>query len=214
MFYILCLVCVLTIAFGANPTARFPLQFTADLLITSHMISESSVFPPRTRTMKVYYDYITKRARADIAEGFEASKTYIRRYDMKNEYMIRHPPINDCKRSYLSETMPFPEIPTEAKYQGVKIVDGLQMDYYVFEEENMRINMYFQVKTHSPYRLIEEAVEDSVSVPYLTYDFTNVELGAVDELEFELPDSFSHGTCDRHIGGFPYLHIFHYFVRF
>ena len=164
--------------------------------------------------MKVFYDYITKRARADIAEGFEASKTYIRRYDSKNEYMVRHAPINDCKRSYLSETMPVPEIPTEAKYQGRKTVDSLQVDYFVFEEENMRINMYFNAETKSPYRLIEEAIEDSVSVPYLTYDFSNVELGPVDDLEFELPDSYSHGTCDRHIGGFPYLHIFHYFVRF
>ena len=79
----------------------FPLQISADVDITAHLIAEASDYPPRNRKMKIYYDYVNKIARADIEEGYEASKSYIRRYDRKQEYMIRYPPIDDCKRSYL-----------------------------------------------------------------------------------------------------------------
>ncbi len=81
--------------------AVFPLQITANVVITAHLIEESSEYPPRTRKMKIFYDYKKKRARADIEEGYEAAKTYYRQYNTKNEYMVRKPPINDCKRSYL-----------------------------------------------------------------------------------------------------------------
>jgi hypothetical protein len=31
---------------------------------------------------------------------------------------------------------------------------------------------------------------------------------------FELPAPWEHAACERQVGGFPYLHVFHYFVRF
>jgi len=91
-------------SFG-TPTASFPLQISATIEITAHLIEPSLEYPPRTRRMVVHYDYIRKMARADIEEGYEAAKTYIRRYDQKNEYMVRLPPIDDCKRSYLGKVI-------------------------------------------------------------------------------------------------------------
>eukprot|EP01035_Chromulina_nebulosa_P019514 gene19514-25410_t len=137
--------------------------------------------------MSVYYDYINKRARADLEAGYEAAKIYIRRYDNKNEYMVRLPPINDCKRAYLGDVMPFPDIPDA---------------FYVATDDN------------SPVRLIQESIEDNVSVPMLTYDYSDVILGTPDLSWFDIPQPYEHKTCINHSGGFPYLHIFHYFVKF
>ena len=89
----------------------------------------------------MYYDYKEKRARADIEEGYEAAKYYIRRYDNKNEYMIRLPPIDDCKRSYLGEVMPYPDM-SEAVYKGIKIVNLRECNYYIVENFNTRVHIY------------------------------------------------------------------------
>lgn len=93
------------------------------------------------RRLSVYYDYKEKRARADIEEGYEAAKYYIRRYDNKNEYMIRLPPIDDCKRSYLGEIMPYPDI-SEAEYKGITIVNSRECNYYIVESMNSRVHIY------------------------------------------------------------------------
>jgi hypothetical protein len=53
----------------------FPLQFSGSIQITSNLIDEASTYPPRIRRMHVHYDYINKRARADIEGGYEVSKT-------------------------------------------------------------------------------------------------------------------------------------------
>lgn len=60
----------------------------------------------------------------------------------------------------------------------------------------------------------EYVPEQGKTVAMLTYDYTDVVLGKQDIREFELPDGYSHAKCFRHVGGFPYLHIFHYFVKF
>lgn len=31
---------------------------------------------------------------------------------------------------------------------------------------------------------------------------------------FELPEQYTHATCTRNVPGFPYLHVFHHYVRF
>jgi hypothetical protein len=30
---------------------------------------------------------------------------------------------------------------------------------------------------------------------------------------FELPDGWTHKRCKRHIGGWPYLHLFHHYLK-
>lgn len=192
----------------------FPLQFSADIFITAHLIENDSEYPPRNRRMTVYYDYTNKLARADLEGGYEAAKIYIRRYGEKNEYMIRFPPINDCKRSYLGEIMPFPDIPNSF-YVGIEVVNGVKCDYFLHEDYNSRIHIYMTPGlVKMPVRLIQEDFENGVSTPLLTYDYSNVNIGPPDNSLFELPNGFEHSSCSRHVGGFPYLHIFHYFVKF
>ena len=207
------------------PPLVFPLQFSATLTITAHLVDESSEYPPRTRQMMLYYDYINKKARADIEAGYEAAKIYFRRYDQKNEYMVRLPPINDCKRSYLGEVMPFPDIP-DVEYEGLSVIDGVECNHYVHEDYDTVVRIYMSAKDGAPVRLVQESIIDTETdiggdgaiigqtTPLLTYDYTDVVLEAPEESLFELQDPYHHKACTRHVGGFPYLHVFHYFVRF
>ncbi len=73
--------------------------------------------------MSIHYDYERNYAKAQITEGYEEGKTYIRRYDkvrsplmdslilywrspfQKNEYMIVAGEYPECQRSYLGCTL-------------------------------------------------------------------------------------------------------------
>ena len=196
-----------------TPVAIFPLQFSANIEITAHLIEPDSEYPPRTRRMTVYYDYESKQARADMEGGYEAAKVYLRRYDEKYEYMIRLPPINDCKRSYLGEVMPYPDIP-DASFVKMEVVNGILCNYFVHKDFDTIIHIFMSDDDGSPVKLIQESIEDGISTPLLTYDYSDVHLGPVESHWFDIPKPFQHKSCVRHVGGFPYLHIFHYFVKF
>ena len=197
-----------------TPIAMFPLQFSAHIKITAHLIDEGTEYPPRYRFMTVYYDYEGKRARADIETGYEAAKTFILRYDNKNEYQIRDPPLSDCHRFYLGETMPFPDT-SFAKYVGIETIEKQTCYHFLVEEgHNIRIHLYMRVDDNAPVRLLEESYENGVSIPTLSYDYDKVVLGPPAINNFDLPADYTHQSCTFHIAGFPYLHIFHHYVRF
>jgi hypothetical protein len=190
------------------------------MTITAHQIEVESEFPPRVRKMGVYYDYVNGRVRADIAAGYEAEKVYIRRYDEQREYMIRMPPLSDCKRSYLGESLPYPLLSNSDYVHSNDRIDGVEVDYFLHEDFETRVHMYFKRGTDIPVRLLQESFtttdgeEVGVSTPMLTYDYSDVRLGEPAAHNFQLMEPFTHEQCDRHVGGFPYLHVFHYFVKF
>lgn len=194
--------------------AKFPPQFSANIEITSHLLeaSDSTDYPPKSRRMMVYYDYIAKKARVEIEAGYEAAKIYIRRYDLKNEYMIRLPPIDDCRRSHLGEVMPLPDI-SFAVFVAIETIRGVKCNHFVVDDEHVRVHIYMSLQSNAPVRLIEESIENEQSTPLLTYDYSDVVLSAPSAEWFELPEETEQTGCIRHLGGFPYLHIFHYFVR-
>ncbi len=164
--------------------------------------------------MTLYYDYVNRKARAEVEAGYEAAKYYIRRYDSENEYMVRLPPIDDCKRSFLGEEMPYPDL-SEAHFVKEVVIDGVRCNYFLHLEYDIRVHIYMAVDDNAPVRLIQESVEENgTSIPLLTYDYSDVIIGEPEAEWFELPEPYEHKTCTRHIGGFPYLHIFHYFVKF
>jgi hypothetical protein len=41
----------------SDPVARFPLQFSANITLTAHLIEQESEYPPRVRHMAIAYDY-------------------------------------------------------------------------------------------------------------------------------------------------------------
>ncbi len=210
---ILVTLAIFTLA-DTNPKATFPLQFSGNLEITAHLIGEDSMYPPHKRRMTLYYDYVNRKARAEVEAGYEAAKYYIRRYDSENEYMVRLPPIDDCKRSFLGEEMPYPDL-SEAHFVKEVVIDGMRCNYFLHLEYDIRVHIYMAVDDNAPVRLIQESVEENgTSIPLLTYDYSDVIIGEPEAEWFELPEPYEHKTCTRHIGGFPYLHIFHYFVKF
>jgi hypothetical protein len=218
-FFILCALFVFCAA-NAVKVAKFPLQVSFNLTITAHQIDEENEYPPRTRHMSVLYDYINSRGRIDIDSGYEAEKVYLRRYDKKAEFMLRMMPLSDCKRSYLGEIMPYPVIPATEYIHSNDVIRGKRVDYYLHTDFETRIHMYFEYDTNKPIQVLQESVIDDdgvnsgTSMPMLTYDYTDVTIGEPAEESFEVMKPFVAEQCDRHVGGFPYTHIFHYFVKF
>lgn len=207
------LVCLVLHVSGDAPVAKFPLQLSGTITITAHLIDEDSTYPPRQRSMRIYYDYTNKRARADIEAGYEAAKVYVRRYDEDNEYMVRLPPLDDCKRSYLGEVMPYPDI-GDTKYFNDEVINGVHCNHFIYEAFDTRVHMYLSSADGAPVKMIQEEIQDQESVPLLTYEYSEVTLGPPDSAFFELPNGYTHEKCDRHVAGFPYLHVFHHFVKF
>ena len=78
-----------------------PLQFSATVETTAHLIDASREYPPRTRRIRLLYDYVAKRARADVLEGLDAGKNFTRLYGEKHEYSVRGGPFPACARTYL-----------------------------------------------------------------------------------------------------------------
>lgn len=65
--------------------------------------AQTKPYPPWRRRIEVWYDLPARKARALVYEGFEANKTFLRRYDIKQEYLIRDDEFAECRRAYLSE---------------------------------------------------------------------------------------------------------------
>ncbi|GLE05489.1 hypothetical protein PINS_up014512 [Pythium insidiosum] len=84
---LVCLACVLHAAtavatsVGREPPV-LPRQFQAELAIVSHLTDPRQSYPPSRREMRVLYDYDNKLARADVLEGHDAGKSFVRRYDI------------------------------------------------------------------------------------------------------------------------------------
>ena len=64
---------------------------------------QSKPYPPWKRKIEVWYDLPARKVKAYVHEGFEANKTFIRRYDTKQEYLVRDDEFAECRRAYLSE---------------------------------------------------------------------------------------------------------------
>ena len=64
--------------------------------------TQTKDYPPWRRRIEVWYDGPGRRVRAFVHEGFEANKTFLRRYDTKQEYVIRDDEFAECRRAYLS----------------------------------------------------------------------------------------------------------------
>jgi hypothetical protein len=175
--------------------------------------------------MTIYYDAVNQRVRADISEGYEAGRMYIRRYDLKKEYMVEEGEFPECRRSYLGETMPpavfvddaDPKTPVKVESSGADMIDGCPAcERFSIHDAQSTVHVWWDADIGFPVRLTEEWMdkENATSSPLMTYELQNIRLGAPDAALFELPAPFTHKKCERHPGGFPYIHAFHWYLRF
>ena len=172
--------------------------------------------------MRLWYDHEGGKAAVDISEGLDAGKAYIRRYDEKKEYMIRSGEFPVCRRSYLGEEMPVPTYPpvdSEATiFVGMVEIDGVPCQHWLRDDgPGSKVNFFIENERLVPRRLTDVMVgEEGEAVPLMSYDFIGLELGIrEDELGvFTLPPPYVHDECEFHVGGYGYLHVFHYWLRF
>lgn len=235
---------------------KFPLNFSTKLEIVNHLIHPSSSSPQSSQFYQIFYDYKNKKSKITLERGNEISKTFIRRYDQKKEYMLRNQPILDCKYSFLGEEMELPHL-FDLIYEGIEEIE-VETDLknkkenkkrkiikkfhsYVFEEYDTRVEMIFDPDTWMPSQLDLYKVEDSTSkaesgkeqclneedseekdsqsqesitlMPITSYIFSESSLDPIDPSVFELDQDYQELDCLHHLGGFPYIHIFHYFLR-
>lgn len=156
-----------------------------------------------------------KRAHAVVEKGFDEGKTFIRRYDDKKEYMIRGGKYPTCERAYLGETMPLPTLPETSTFQGYETVEGVRCEHWMDDVVTNRVHIYVEAEGQRlPRRLTDEAVMDGESVPLMTYDWHDLKVQEPSSSIFDLPEPYTHKSCTRQIGGFPYLHAFHWYLRF
>lgn len=221
----------LTARVAETPTfPTLPLQFSAVIHVTAHLIDENGQYPPRLRKLVVDYDLIAGAVRATVVTGYQAGRIYLRRYDAKKEYMIRGMGISpDCRRAYLGEPMPQPNIlPEDFGFGGHETIGGgvcpgmapaerCDAEHWVHDAVETRVHIW-AVRTSAdsaiPVRLRNDFIgPKGNALSLMTYEFMDLHLSPPSQESFSLPLPLSHDSCERHIGGFPYIHAFdHYLI--
>lgn len=197
---------------AARNLPHIPRQFTTDLVITSHQVDAAREYPPRERHIKIVYDSNTPAVYAKIVKGYEAGRTYVRRYDLKKEYMVRGGQYAECRRSYLGEKLPEVVFPRHIHYEG-KDSEDMNMDHWTIKNQDSIIHIY--MKNKLPFKAVEESVNGGMSTLLSSYEFRNVIVGPPKNKNiFDIPNGYKHDECDNLVGGFPYIHAFLHFLRF
>ncbi|KAJ1452847.1 hypothetical protein M885DRAFT_525799 [Pelagophyceae sp. CCMP2097] len=191
----------------------WPQQFIATVETTAHLVDRSKDYPPWFRRVEVYYDSVNLRARAAVTDGIDAGKVFTRRYDKKQEFMVRGGEYAECQRSYLGDSMPKSALPADAAKVGTAQIDGRPHDHWLAEVPGYeRSHAYFDAETGAPRRLVHEAVNASGDyVTIMTYDILDFRFEAPAESLFELESPWASDSCNRHVGGWAYLHLFHHY---
>jgi hypothetical protein len=222
---------------GGLAPPKLPNRFTATVEVTAHLVDRTKEYPPWLRVIDVAYDYNSKKVKAVVEQGYNEGKTFLRRYDNRSEFMVRGGQYSECQRAYLGETMPLPQLPASLVFVDSKdVIDGASCDHWVDDLGTNRVHVWACPAIDSgggdngeskssgllwPRRVLDEQVEPSgTSVPLMTYDLTKlrVNAAAAPRLDtpgtFDIPPPYGWRSCARNIGGFPYLHVFHHFLRF
>ncbi|OWZ12378.1 hypothetical protein PHMEG_00014472 [Phytophthora megakarya] len=199
---------------SARVPPQLPRHFEAEVQVLSHLTDPRQEYPPSMGRMKVQYDFDQQLARAEVLAGYNAGKTFVRRYDQKQEFMVKSGEFRKCERAYLGDAMPVPEIPFTQEFVAIESVRGKICEHWVHTHENGRVHVYSDVATNVPIRLTEETVVDEQPTMLLTYDLLNVRVGPQNISSFVIPDGYERSDCERNVGGFPYIHAFHYYLKF
>lgn len=117
--------------------------------------------------------------------------------------------------------MPFPDIP-DAQYVETKVQNNILCNYFLHSDYDTRVHIYLAAGTGEPVQLTVSSIKSNpdgteIMTDLLTYLYSDVVLGPPPSSVFDLPEPYASSaqtSCERQVGGFPYLHAFHYFVRF
>jgi hypothetical protein len=155
------------------------------------------------------YDYTHKRVRAKVLEGFDAGSTFYRRYDQKWEYQVTSGQFADCKRAYITEDLPVPELPeTLVLLRQGDTWEGVAANVWRTEDDFKRVTVWQDADSGYALAVQDEGYDDGKLVPLMTHRFDNMRIGEPDLAVFELPAQWSHKKCAKYPGGWPWIHFF------
>lgn len=163
--------------------------FTSALCLPIACLLQTKDYPPWRRSMEVWYDLANKRSKIVVHEGFEAGKTFLRRWDAtpRMEYMWRDDEYAECRRAYLSELMPVPtqllnnpELPLKRK-EGSYMVESKACLLWVTDPSAggpwsyERVKVYVEKDQFVPMRVVTEfKAESGRWIPTASYTFNSI----------------------------------------
>ncbi len=94
--------------------------------------------------------------------------------------------------------------------------DGRTYNHWLDESlaEYSLVHIYQDPVSKFAVRVTEDTVVAGEPIPTMTYELKNLVAETPTPSTFELINGYTHGTCTRHLTGFPYLHAFHWYLRF
>lgn len=222
---------------------KFLNDFEASITITSNLLPPDVEYPPRTKTVNVQYSLEVRKAKVEITEGYEAGKTYLRDYANELEYMIKGGEYPACQRSYLGEEIAEVSLPRMVHLgveviEGVEMQhwvrdSGVERVHVYADAEGLPRRLI----TQDVVRDGGGGEGEGEAVTTMTYAVTAIrevkqwtkeawELGGgrgdvvwvkgrgLGEVEVEVGGSKGQGQyCENFQGGFPYIHLFHWYLR-
>ena len=220
---------------GSEPTQpKFPNDFEASITITANLLPPDVEYPPRTKRVNVQYSLEERKAKVEITEGYEAGKAYLRDYANELDYMIKGGEYPACQRSHLGEDIAEVSLPRMV-HLGVEVVEGAELQHWVRDSGVERVHVYVDADG-LPRRLVTQDVVggegQGEAVTTMTYVVTAIEevkqwrnnaweLGSGGEGEVVWVKGRGLGEaeggqgvyCENFQGGFPYIHLFHWYLR-
>jgi len=208
MYSLLLLLLLFSCTASSPPTPpTFPTSFTATVTITSNLLPLDTTYPPRTKTIHLAYSLPLATVKV-TTQG----RTYVRSYQTSTEYLLKTAPHPSCHRSHLPTTIPAPILP-HLVYVNDELVNGVIAEHYVHETTLSRVHMYF--RRGLPVSLVHEEFHGDKLVRIMTYDYSDVKTvkdGEWEEEQFGI-DGYDHDECELDVGGYPYVHLFHHYLR-
>lgn len=201
---------------SSNPSApSFPHSFSATVHITSNLLPDGIEYPPKLRSYRIHYSVPLQKAKIEVLEGTDKGTTYLRSYADKTEYEVRTGDYPSCSRSHLPTDMPAPLLPALIHIGG-SVISSADTNHFVHATSLERTHMYFAGDV--PVRLLHEDVSQGgdVATALMTYDYEDVALvgeGGFEEGVWELGGDWTREKCELHVGGFPYVHLWHWYLR-
>ena len=180
--------------------------------------SQGLDYPPWRTVSELAFDFERKRVSARVLEGFDEGSTFLRRFDTKQEYRVLHGDFAECRRAYLSEALPRPELPsTLAVTEEDSEWAGRAARLWATHDEHTKV-LVWQDKESGLAVAVRDFGKDEAGrlVPLMTHTLEDIREGA-EAVEgevglFELPPQHSHESCARYPGGWPWTHYFHVYL--
>ena len=161
------------------------------------------------------YDYPKKRVNWVLN-----SMEHIRLYDQNIEYSTRIVEIDDnhsqksiCEKAYLNVHMPLPSLPPLIFSSNKTIYESnsfFKVQHWIHSKKRDKIHFYFRDNGTIPVSLIYEHISDPIRQTTITYTFSSFQI--LDEKDKQTNFQI-HDHCKWSQIGFPYLFLFHHYVR-